>query len=102
VNVSHLELALTIPMEYLPDPRTVLEDAADMEREAKDRALRNKRAQEQAMIKQAERVARQAEREKQKQALLEAKENRGDEMSNGESGASNSKKSKARGSGQDS
>ena len=58
VNISHLELALTIPMEYMPDPRTVLEDAADMEREAKDRAIRAKRNQEQAMIKQAEKVAR--------------------------------------------
>jgi len=46
VNISHLELALTIPMEYMPDPRTVLEDAADMEREAKDRAIRAKRNQE--------------------------------------------------------
>jgi len=44
VNVSHLELAYTVPMEFVPDPRTVLEDAADMEREARDRALRAKRA----------------------------------------------------------
>ena len=40
INVAHLELAFTAPFEYMPDPRTVLEDAADMERDAKDRALR--------------------------------------------------------------
>jgi hypothetical protein len=27
INVAHLELALRLPMEYLPDPRTVIEDA---------------------------------------------------------------------------
>jgi hypothetical protein len=51
VNVSHLELAFTLPMEYIPDPRTVLEDAADMEKDARDRMLRNKRAEEQALVK---------------------------------------------------
>jgi len=27
---------MTLPLEYIPDPRTVIEDAADIEREAKD------------------------------------------------------------------
>jgi len=27
INVAHLELAMRVPMEYLPDPRTVIEDA---------------------------------------------------------------------------
>lgn len=45
-------------MEYIPDPRTVIEDAADVEREAKDRELRRKKAEEEALIKQAEKVAR--------------------------------------------
>lgn len=27
INVAHLELALRLPMEYIPDPRTVIEDA---------------------------------------------------------------------------
>ena len=66
INFSHLVLSLTLPMEFIPDPRTVLEDAADMEREARDRELRQKRAQEEALIRQAERLARQAEREKQR------------------------------------
>jgi hypothetical protein len=55
-----------MPLEFVPDPRTILEDAADMEREAKDRALRAQRAQEDVLKKQAERLARQAEREKQR------------------------------------
>lgn len=27
INVAHLELAMRLPMEYIPDPRTVIEDA---------------------------------------------------------------------------
>ena len=27
INVAHLELAMRMPMEYIPDPRTVIEDA---------------------------------------------------------------------------
>jgi hypothetical protein len=41
INVAHLEAqALTLPMEYMPDPRTIIEDEADIKREAKDRELR--------------------------------------------------------------
>ena len=45
-------------MEYMPDPRTIIEDEADIKREAKDRELRMKKAEEENMIKQAEKVAR--------------------------------------------
>jgi len=38
-------------MEFMPDPRTIIEDAADQERDARDRALRAKRAQEELMVK---------------------------------------------------
>ena len=58
VNVAHLELCLTLPMEYVPDPRTVIEDAADIEREARDAELRKKKQEELEMIRQAEKVAR--------------------------------------------
>jgi hypothetical protein len=27
INVQHLEIAFRLPMEYIPDPRTVIEDA---------------------------------------------------------------------------
>ena len=43
VNVAHLELSLTLPLEYVPDPRTVIEDAADIEREARDAELRKQK-----------------------------------------------------------
>jgi hypothetical protein len=49
---------LTLPMEYMPDPRTVIEDDADIKREARDRELRMKKQEEMNMIKQAEKVAR--------------------------------------------
>ena len=92
-----MELSFTLPLEYVPDPRTVIEDAADIEREARDQELRKKKQEEVEMIKQAEKVARLAEKEKQKQALMEA---RGDDPSAGasgdESGAPQSKKSKSR------
>lgn len=66
LNFGHFKLGLTLPMEFIPDPRTVLEDAHDLEREAKEKELKQKRQQEEQLIKQAERLARQAEREKQK------------------------------------
>ena len=43
INVSHLELSLTLQLEYEPDPRTVIEDAADIEREARDAELRKQK-----------------------------------------------------------
>ena len=58
MNVAHLELAMSMPMEFIPDPRTVLEDAADMEREEKDRQIRARKQHELNLIKQAEKVAR--------------------------------------------
>ena len=61
-----MELCLTLPMEFIPDPRTVIEDAADVEREARDRELRKRRAEEQALAQQAAKIARLAEKEKQK------------------------------------
>lgn len=97
VNVAHLELSLTLPCEYVPDPRTVIEDAADIEREARDHELRKKKQEELEMIKQAEKVARLAEKEKQKEALMQQ---RGDDPSAGASGdessANQSRKSKSR------
>ena len=27
INIAHLEIVLRLPMEYIPDPRTVIEDA---------------------------------------------------------------------------
>lgn len=81
-------------MEYLPDPRTVIEDDADIKREARDRELRMKKQEEENMIKQAEKLARQAEKEKLKAALIEARGEAGGADSQDDSQASHSKKSK--------
>jgi hypothetical protein len=60
--VAHLELSLRLPMEYLPDPRTVIEDAQDREKEERDAADRRKREQEEKMIRDAQRIVRQQEK----------------------------------------
>ena len=49
---------MSMPMEFIPDPRKVLEDAADMEREEKERQIRARKQHELNLIKQAEKVAR--------------------------------------------
>lgn len=98
INVQHLELAFTLPMQYIPDPRTVLEDAADMERDARDRVMRSKKAEEAALVRQAEKIARQAEKEKQKEALMAANAARRENEieDDDESGASQSRGSRKR------
>lgn len=53
INVAHLELALRLPMEYIPDPRTVIEDAQDKEKEERDAAERRKREEEERMVREA-------------------------------------------------
>jgi hypothetical protein len=58
INVAHLELALRLPMEFLPDPRTVIEDAQDREREERDLAERRKREQEEKMLREAQKLVR--------------------------------------------
>ena len=56
--MAHLELALRIPMEFLPDPRTVIEDAHDREKEERDAADRRKREQEEKLVREAQRMVR--------------------------------------------
>lgn len=51
--MAHLELAMRIPMEFLPDPRTVIEDAHDREKEERDAADRRKREQEEKLVREA-------------------------------------------------
>ena len=40
-------------MEYIPDPRTVIEDAQDREKEDRDAEERRKRLEEERMVKEA-------------------------------------------------
>lgn len=42
LDIRHLKLALRLPMEYIPDPRTVIEDAHDREKEERDAEDRRK------------------------------------------------------------
>ena len=43
IKKTDLELALRIPMEYLPDPRTLIEDDIDRQKEERDAEERRKR-----------------------------------------------------------
>lgn len=79
VKVSQLEVAYSVPMEQIPDPRTVLEDAADFEKEERDRAMKHRKEAELEAIRIAEKEARDAELAKKKQAMLEARVDESDE-----------------------
>lgn len=46
INVVHLEKALALPLEFIPDPRILLEDAADQDREVRERELKKKREEQ--------------------------------------------------------
>lgn len=56
INVVHLEKALTLPLELVPDPRTIIEDAADQDREVRERELKKKREEQNALAKEAEKL----------------------------------------------
>jgi hypothetical protein len=53
IKVEHLESVLRLPMEYIPDPRVVKEDAHDMEQFERDMKERAERAEEERLIKEA-------------------------------------------------
>lgn len=73
INVAHLELAMRIPMEFLPDPRTVIEDAHDREKEERDAADRRKREQEEKLVREAQRLVRQEEKKRAREERAAAK-----------------------------
>jgi hypothetical protein len=56
-------------MDFIPDPRTIIEDEADRQRFERDLADRAKRVEEERLIKVAERLARKEEREKKKEEV---------------------------------
>lgn len=62
VNVGLL-LCLRIPMEFIPDPRTIIEDQHDLEKEEKIKALKAKEEEDKRHIKEAEIEARKKYRE---------------------------------------
>jgi hypothetical protein len=73
INVAHLELALRLPMEFIPDPRTVIEDAHDREKEERDLADRRKREQEEKLVREAQKLVRQEEKRKAREERAAAK-----------------------------
>jgi len=60
-------------MEFFPDPRTVIEDAKDRDREMRDLADRRKREQEEKLIREAQKLARQEEKKKAREERAAAK-----------------------------
>lgn len=86
-------------MEYVPDPRTVIEDEADRQRFERDLAERAKRLEEERLIKVAERLARKEERERKKEEAQAARERgEGDEDMSGSGSESGGKSRDASGS----
>ena len=71
--MAHLELALRLPMEFIPDPRTVIEDAHDREKEERDLADRRKREQEEKLVREAQKLVRQEEKRKAREERAAAK-----------------------------
>lgn len=64
---------MRIPMEFLPDPRTVIEDAQDREKEERDAAERRKREQEEKLVREAQKLVRQEEKRKAREERAAAK-----------------------------
>ena len=75
---NELENVLRIPMEYVPDPRVVKEDAHDAEQFERDMRERAERAEEERQIKLAQDMAKKEEKEKRKAAIKAERENGGE------------------------
>lgn len=69
IQVQHLELCLRNPIEYYPDPRTIIEDDADRQRYERDMAERLKRQEEERLIMVAANLARKEERAKRREEM---------------------------------
>lgn len=84
-----MTIAVRVPLEYIPDPRTIIEDEADRQRFEKEMADKVKRLEEERLIRVAERLARKEDRQRKKEEAQAAAE-RGDidedQMSGSQSG----------------
>lgn len=86
VKVEHLKKVLCLPMEMIPDPRTMIEDKKDQEKQQRDAEARAQRLEEE---RQAKKAAAMVKREnlrknieaKQKQLADGGEEEEEDEMS---------------------
>lgn len=52
---------MRLPMEYMPDPRVVKEDARDAEAQERDAKERAERAEEEKLIRLAQQAAKKEE-----------------------------------------
>lgn len=48
--MGHLKISNRVPLEYYPDPRTIIEDDADRQKYERDMAERKKRMEEERLI----------------------------------------------------
>ena len=58
IKLQHLEVVLRLPVEYIPDPRVVKEDAHDLEQFERDMEERAARAEEERIIKATQAAAK--------------------------------------------
>ena len=65
-DFQSLECVIRIPMEYIPDPRIVKEDAQDQEKLERDMKERAERAAEEKKIREAQEAAKKEEKERKR------------------------------------
>ena len=97
IKVEQLTCVVKMPMEYIPDPRTVIEDQQDQERYEREAEERAARAEEERLIRITQEAARKEEKQKKREALLqarkEAEEGKGDDDDDSEGDGSRDSKS---------
>ena len=77
-KVKELIPVVRLPMEYMPDPRVVKEDAHDQEQFERDAKERAERAEEERLIRLAQQAAKQEEKAKKREAMLAEREKKKD------------------------
>lgn len=99
INVAHLIIGARMPMVLFPDPRVVLEDEADREKEEKKRQDALKQAQEDKLVEEAERIARHQEMVKKMEQIKVDEKDESESIggSSAVSGRSKRKKESSRG-----
>ena len=85
IKITDLKPVTRLPMEYIPDPRVVKEDAHDQEQYERDMKERAERAEEERLIRAAQLAAKQEEKQKKREAMLAERANNKDGDEDGES-----------------
>ncbi len=78
IKVEHLEQVIRLPVEYMPDPRVVKEDAHDAEAYERDAKDRLERQEEERLIRVAQMAAKKEEQAKKREAMLAEREKKKD------------------------